>query len=99
MQRCVQVDEVELSPPELTDLYPTRLSFFIASLLQDNYMQQQALLSLDSTVERLEVEKEVLENTLKYMSARYALQGAFAPAATESESGPDLPASGAEEQP
>jgi len=85
----VQADQSELNPPELTDLHPTRLSFFVASLLLDNYMQQQALLSLDSTVERLEVEIEVLGNTLKYMSARFALQGAFAPAATESEAEPD----------
>ncbi|DBB09509.1 hypothetical protein WJX82_002679 [Trebouxia sp. C0006] len=83
--RKIKATESELNPPELTDLHPTRLSFFLASLLLDNYMQQQALLSLDSTVERLEIEKEVLGNTLKYLSARYALQGAFAPAATGSE--------------
>ena len=81
----LQVEDSELNPPELNDLYPTKLSFFIASLLIDNYMQQQALLSLDNTVERLEVEKEVLGNTLRYMSARYALQGAFAPSTTETE--------------
>lgn len=90
----MQADESELNPPELTDLHPTRLSFFVASLLLDNYMQQQALLSLDSTIERLEVEKEVLGNTLKYLSARFALIGAFTPAEGDVDkqppsSGPD----------
>lgn len=82
---CVllQADESDLNPPELNDLYPTRLSFFVASLLLDNYMQQQALLSLENTVERLEVEIEVLGNTLRYLSARFALQGAFAPSTSE----------------
>ena len=79
---CVilQADESDLNPPELNDLYPTRLSFFVASLLLDNYMQQQALLSLENTVERLEVE---IGNTLRYLSARFALQGAFAPSTSE----------------
>ena len=82
---AVQADEEDLNPPELNDLYPSKLSFFVASMLLDNFMQQQALLSLDNTVERLEVEIEVLGNTLKYMSARFALQGAFKPADTEAE--------------
>ena len=68
-------------------MYPTRLSFFVASLLLDNQMQQQALLTVESTIERLEIEKEVLENTLKYMSARFALQGAFAPASDTEDKG------------
>lgn len=94
--RKVKAETSELHPPELTDLHPTRLSFFVASLLLDSYMQQQALLSLDSTVERLEVEIEVLGSTLKYLSARFALQGAFAPTTTESEGEVDKqpPASG-----
>ena len=79
----MQADETELNPPELTDLYPTKLSFFVASLLLDNQMEQQALLTLDSTVERLEIEKVLIENTLKYMSARHALQGAFAPSTAD----------------
>ena len=40
-------------------------------------MEQQALLTEDSTVMRLEMEKDLLEKTLKYMSARYALKEAF----------------------
>lgn len=54
-------------------------------------MQQQALLSLDKTVERLEVEVEVLGNTLKYMSARFALQGAFTTTTPETEAEGDKP--------
>ena len=83
----MQVTKEDLNPPELSDLYPTRLSYFVASLLLDNYNQQQALLIEDSTVKRLTIEKEILESTLKYMSARFALQGAFAPS-TETEKGP-----------
>ena len=96
MSNALQAETSELHPPELTDLHPTRLSFFVASLLLDSYMQQQALLSLDSTVERLEVEIEVLGSTLKYLSARFALQGAFAPTTMESEGEVDKqpPASG-----
>lgn len=85
--RKVKADESDINPPELSDLYPTRLSFFVASLLLDNQMQQQALLTVESTIERLEIEKEVLENTLKYMSARFALQGAFTPASDTEDKG------------
>ena len=91
----VQVDESELSPPELNDQSPTKLSFFVASLLLDNYMQQQALLLLENTVDRLQAEVEILGNTLKYMSARYALQGAFAPSTPETETEGDKPPSAA----
>ncbi|KAL3148884.1 hypothetical protein ABBQ32_001754 [Trebouxia sp. C0010 RCD-2024] len=91
--RKIKADESDLNPPELNDLYPTRLSFFVASLLLDNYMQQQALLSLENTVERLEVEIEVLGNTLRYLSARFALQGAFAPSTSETEAEGDRPPS------
>lgn len=92
----MQVNKEELNPPELSDLYPTRLSYFVASLLLDNMMQQQALLTEDSTIKRLTIEKEILETTLKYMSARFALQGAFTPSTeassaekTETEGTPD----------
>ena len=87
----VQVKEEELNPPELTDLHPTKLSFFVASLLLENFRQQQELLVCESTVRRLEVEKEILGSTLRYMSARFALQGAFASSSesTETEGKPE----------
>ena len=75
----------ELNPPELTDLHPTKLSFFVASLLLENFRQQQELLICENTVKRLEIEKEILGSTLRYLSARFALQGAFAPSSPETE--------------
>lgn len=91
----LQVEESELNPPELNDENPTNVSFFVASLMPDNYMHQQALLCLENTVERLEAEVEVMGNLLKYLSATYALKGAFAPSASDSEAEGDKPPSAA----
>lgn len=79
----MQADESDINPPRLSDFNPTRLSFFVASLLLDNQMQQQELLTVDSTVEHFVIEQELLENTVKYRSQRCPLQGAFAPAAAD----------------
>lgn len=93
LEVAMQVKKEEINPPELSDLYPTRLSYFVASLLLDNMMMQQALLMEDSTIKRLSIEKETLKNTLQYMSARSALQGAFTPSTepstTDTESKPE----------
>lgn len=92
----LQVDESELNPPELNDENPTQVSFFVGAFLANHPMQQQALLCLENTVERLEAEVEVFGNLLKYMSAKFALQGAFAPSATsDSEAEGDKPPSAA----
>ena len=79
----MQADESDINPPRLSDFNPTRLSFFVASLLLDNQMQQQELLTVDSTVEHFVIEQELLENTVKYRSQRCPLQGPFAPAAAD----------------
>ncbi|GAB4817835.1 hypothetical protein N2152v2_004881 [Parachlorella kessleri] len=64
-------------PAQLTELDPPQMSFWVASLFSGNPYQQQALLEMDSTEERLKEEKELLSGTLKFLSAQAALQGAF----------------------
>ncbi|KAI8110970.1 hypothetical protein M9434_004544 [Picochlorum sp. BPE23] len=71
------VDEDVLEPKELQTLGPRDLSFWVASLFAGSPYNQQALLEENSTQKRLEIEKELLENTLKYLSAQSALQSAF----------------------
>ena len=66
-----------LEPKELQTLGPRDLSFWVASLFAGSPYNQQALLEENSTQKRLEIEKELLENTLKYLSAQSALQSAF----------------------
>ena len=63
-----------LEPKELETLGPRDLSFWVASLFAGSPDNQQALLEEKSTEKRLSVEKELLENTLKYLSAQAALQ-------------------------
>ena len=63
-----------LEPKELETLSSTDLSFWIASLFAGSPIQQQAILEENSSLNRLKVEKELLENTLKYLSAQSALQ-------------------------
>lgn len=64
-------------PSQLNDLDPWGLSFWVASLFAGNPFQQQTLLEMPSTRERLESVKSLLENTVKYMSAQAALASAF----------------------
>jgi Lon protease-like protein len=63
-----------LEPKELETLSSRDLSFWVASLFAGSPYNQQALLEENSSVKRLTVEKELLENTLKYLSAQSALQ-------------------------
>ena len=72
-----EVEPEVLEPKELESLGPRDLSFWVASLFAGNPYNQQALLEENSTEKRLSVEKELLENTLKYLSAQSALQSAF----------------------
>ncbi|KAF6266312.1 hypothetical protein COO60DRAFT_1456644 [Scenedesmus sp. NREL 46B-D3] len=81
-------DEV-LEAAELTELSPSQLSYWIAHAFSDNRLTQQGLLELNKTRERLQDEKALLENTLKYYSAAAALEGVFG--------GPKSPPSEAQE--
>lgn len=69
-------DEVQ-DPVELRTLAPRELSFWVASLFGGNPYNQQALLEEDCTMKRLQVEEELLSETLKYLSAQAAVKSAF----------------------
>lgn len=69
-----EADQEVLEPKELETLNPRDLSFWVASLFAGSPYNQQALLEENSSLKRLTVEKELLENTLKYLSAQSALQ-------------------------
>jgi len=60
-------------PEELADLGAVDLSFWLASMF-DAPMEQQHLLEMDTAVERLSREKEVLSDTLNYLRARSAIE-------------------------
>lgn len=86
-----QLENIE-EPAALATYGPRELSFWIASLFAGNPYNQQALLEVNSTMERLEAECEILNSTRKYLSAQLALQSAFngeGGTDTPSASGPD----------
>lgn len=80
-------------PAQLKELDPPQMSFWVASLFSGNPYQQQALLEMDSTLERLKAEEELLGGTLKYLSAQAALQGAFKSSSSTSSTS-DVPPPG-----
>lgn len=65
---------------ELTDDLPDtplELSYWIASKFQGATEEQQALLEMRSTAQRLRRESEILESTRKHLAARTVLKDAF----------------------
>jgi ATP-dependent Lon protease len=72
-----RLEEDPLEPEELTELAPGPLSYWVAHVLGDARALQQSLLETDGTCERLEREKEVLEQTLRFYSAATALESVF----------------------
>ncbi|KAI8466929.1 MAG: hypothetical protein J3K34DRAFT_524170 [Monoraphidium minutum] len=56
---------------------PTRLSYWIASVLGEHRLTQQVLLEEDTTMGRLLKEAEVLGQTVKFYSAATALESVF----------------------
>lgn len=82
VQLSVKLKETELpeevaNPEQLRDLSPRDLSFWMTALIADNPYQQQVLLEEECTIKRLKAINTLLEETLKYLSARSALQSAF----------------------
>jgi hypothetical protein len=73
MQNTIATDET-LEPEELSKLGPRELSYWVASFFADVKLLQQNLLEEGSTIKRLEKEKEVLDQTVKYYSAAAALK-------------------------
>lgn len=70
----ITASEDQLEPEELAGLGARDLSYWIASFFGDVKGLQQKLLEEDSTVERLKIEKGVLQDTVNYYSATVALQ-------------------------
>jgi len=67
--------EIEL-PDKIPDL-PKELSYWVASNLYGAAGEQQALLEMQSTSDRLEREAEILNNTRNQLAARTALKDTF----------------------
>lgn len=69
-----------LEPKELEGLvHPRDISFWVASMFGDSRLEQQLLLEMPGTQQRLEREKEVLEETLKWLSAQVQWGQLFRP--------------------
>lgn len=66
-----------------------QLSYWVASVLGEHRMTQQALLEEESTQARLRREAEVLGQTLKFYSAATALESVFS-----GDGGPSQPPAG-----
>ena len=67
--------KIEL-PDDLPEL-PRELSYWIASNLYDVASEQQILLEMPNTAERLDREAEILTSTRNHLAARTALKDAF----------------------
>ncbi|NJK61259.1 MAG: LON peptidase substrate-binding domain-containing protein [Oscillatoriales cyanobacterium SM2_1_8] len=67
--------KIEL-PEDLPEL-PVELSYWIASNLYDAAAEQQGLLEMEETAERLQREIEILASTRSHLAARTALKDAF----------------------
>lgn len=79
----ISVSDDQLEPQELNELGPRELSYWVASFFSDVKVLQQNLLEEDDTVRRLEKEKNVLSETVRYYSAASALKSAFGSTAEE----------------
>jgi Lon protease-like protein len=79
-------------PSQLRELSPRDLSFWMASLIAGNPYQQQALLEEETTMDRLKAVVDLMESTLKYLSAQSALQSAFK--STGDDTSSDAPGGG-----
>ena len=67
--------EIEL--PDNIPSLPTELSYWVASNLYGVASEQQALLEMESTEERLERETEILTSTRNHLAARTVLKDTF----------------------
>jgi hypothetical protein len=70
--------------------FPTPFSFWVASTFEGAPLEQQALLELTDTRERLKRERTTLKNTLNYLTAATALKDVFksSPTGESSEGSP-----------
>lgn len=76
MAAQIKGNDDESQRVEIKNMSPEALSFFLSSLFSTT-QQKQALIEVTSTRTRLEMCKNVLEESLKVYSAASAIQGAF----------------------
>ncbi|CAI5953590.1 unnamed protein product [Closterium sp. NIES-65] len=83
------------SDEEVPDLrkssFPTPFSFWVASTFEGAPAEQQALLELEDTAERLQREKETLRSTLNYLTAASAVKDVFSSQSDKFGSKPPFP--------
>ena len=63
--------------PDDLPSFPTELSYWVASNLYGVASEQQALLEMQDTLERLQREQEILSSTRNHLAARTALKDAL----------------------
>ena len=63
--------------PEQLSLPPTELAFWLTSLFPQDPQEQQLMLQIDTTRERLERLKEIFEATYNYHVARNSIKSAL----------------------
>jgi Lon protease-like protein len=83
----IETKEDQIEPEELSTLGPRDLSFWVASFFSDVKLLQQNLLEEEDTVRRLQKEKDVLTETVRYYSAASALKSAFSAESSETAAG------------
>jgi ATP-dependent Lon protease len=67
----------EVVMPDSLPTQPVELSYWVASNINGDYQEQQGLLELQNTIERLDRELEILTATRNAFAARTALKDAF----------------------
>ena len=72
-----KLTDQEIELPENLPTLPTELSYWVASNLYGVASEQQALLEMQDTFERLEREADILSTTRSNLAARTALKGVF----------------------
>jgi ATP-dependent Lon protease len=72
-----KLTEQKIELPENLPSLPRELSYWIAGNLYGVALEQQALLEMQDTFERLQREAEILETTRSNLAARTALKDAF----------------------
>jgi ATP-dependent Lon protease len=74
VQLSAKLTEQEISLPDDVPTLPTELSYWVASNFHGVALEQQALLEMQDTAERLEREVEILTSTRNHLAARTVLK-------------------------
>jgi ATP-dependent Lon protease len=77
VQLSAKLTDQDIELPENLPTLPTELSYWVASNLYGVASEQQALLEMQDTYERLEREADILSTTRSNLAARTALKGVF----------------------